>query len=143
MCNFRDTSLKNLNYAQFYRIAMVLQTWKLLGEFLPDEFNISLNEALEHRSQPKVSALLYICYKMVEIVYTYSPYNLRAYTSDACVNMISNPIDIWFSNYRIDMKEILTIDDYTTLKLRQCLNYIKFQKEEYFAAKRNEINPNM
>ena len=143
LCIFRDKSLKNLNYAQFYRIAMVLQTWKLLRELLPGEFNISLNKALEHRSQPKVSALLYICYKMVEIVYTYSPYNLRAYTSDACVNMISNPIDIWFSNYRIDMKEILTIDDYTTLKLRQCLNYIKFHKEEYFAAKRNEINPNM
>ena len=143
LCIFSDKSLKNLNYAQFYRIAMVLQTWKLLRELLPGEFNISLNKALEYRSQPKVSALLYICYKMVEIVYTYSPYNLRAYTSDACVNMISNPIDIWFSNYRIDMKEILTIDDYTTLKLRQCLNYIKFQKKEYFAAKRNEINPNM
>ena len=141
LCNFRDTSLKNLNYAQFYRIVMVLQTWKLLMELLPDVFTLSLNEALDRRSQPKVLALLYICYKMVEIVYTYSPYNQRTYTSDACVNMISNPIDSWFGIYRKDIEEILTIDDYTTLKVRQCLNYIRYQKEDYFAAEQNRINP--
>lgn len=141
--NFRDTSLKNLNYSQFYRIAMVLQTWKLLRNLLPDVFNISLNEALRNRAQPKVSALLYICYKMIEIVYTYSPYNQRAYTSDACVNMLSNSIDKWFSIYRNNLEEILNIDDYTTLKVRQSLNYIRFQKEEYFAAERNEINPDL
>ena len=140
LCNFRDTSLKNLNYAQFYRIAMVLQTWQLLRELLPDVFTLSLNEAIERRGQPKVSALLYICYKMMEIVYTYSPYNQRAYTSDACVNMISNPIDRWFGTYRKDIEEILTINDYTTLKVRQCLNYIRYQKEEYFAAEQNKIN---
>lgn len=143
LCNFRDTSLKNLNYAQFYRIAMVLQTWELLRKLLPDVFNISLNEALYHCAQPMFSALLYICYKMIEIVYTYSPYNQRAYTSEACVNMICNPIDRWFDTYRNDIEEILNIDDYTTLKVRQCLNYIRFQKEEYFAAERNEINSDL
>lgn len=139
--NFRDTSLKNLNYAQLYRIAMVLQTWKVLSELLPDVFNISLNEALYHCEQPKVSALLYICYKMIEIVYTYTPYKERAYTSDAGVNMISNPIDSWFSTYKKDIEGILDIDDYTTLKVRQCLNYIRYQKEEYFVAEKTNDNP--
>ena len=143
LCKFRDTSLRNLNYAQFYRLAMVLQTWEILSELNPDVFNISLNDALSYRNQPKTSAMLYICYKMVEMVYTYSPYNKRAYTTDACVNMISNTIDSWFRSYRNDIETLLDIGDYSTLKVRQCLNYIRFQREEFFAAEKNIINPDM
>lgn len=133
-----------MNYAEFYRMVMVLVVWKQLRTDF-DVIDCSIDEAIDKRNDPKYAAKLYICYKVIEILRTYLPYYRRSYISDESYEMLFNPIsaNVSFGRMESDINEILSKKDYTTLKLRQTINYLKYQKDEYFGAERNQINGNM
>lgn len=129
-----------INYAEFYRMTLVLVVWEQLRE-LCDVIDCSIDEAIRNRKKPKFAAKLYVCYKVIEILMTYLPYYKRSYVSDETYEMLCNPIskNISFARMKSDIAEILLKDDYTTLKLHQAINYIKYQENEYYAAEQNKI----
>ena len=129
-----------INYAEFYRMIITLVVWGHLKSVC-DVIDCSIDEAIENRKKPKYAAKLYICYKVIEILITYLPYCRRSYVADESYEMLVNPIskNISFKRMKADIDEILAKDDYTTLKLHQAINYIKYQNDEYFAAEKNKI----
>ena len=129
---------RTMNYAEFYRLVRVIELWEMLREECK-EIDCSLNDAIEKRKQPLYAAKLYVLYKVMEIMNTYTPYRDHSYIEDRTFEMLVNPIskNIGFKRMRSDLREILEKGDYTTLKLRQSLNYIKNYQEgnKYYGAK--------
>lgn len=129
---------RNMNYAEFYRLVRVIELWEMLREECK-EIDCNLNDAIEKRKQPLYAAKLYVLYKVMEIMNTYTPYRDHSYIEDRTFEMLVNPIskNIGFKRMGSDLHEILEKDDYTTLKLRQSLNYIKNYKDniKYYGAK--------
>lgn len=140
-----DEPFTRMNYAEFYRLTRVMKLWDMLREVC-NEIDCDLNDAIEKRGHPLFAAKLYVLYKVMEIMNTYTPYRDHSYIEDRTFEMLVNPIskNIGFKRMRSDLTDILEKDDYTTLKLRQALNYIRYYKEEnaYYGAKpANEVIP--
>lgn len=129
-------NLRWMNYAQLYRLLLLLAVWEVLREINVVELNESLDEYLRDLDNPANKAILYIPYKVIEILSTYEPYKKASYHYDAtCDAMKLN-----WPNYSIkktlerDIESILRKDDYTTLKLRQTINYLKERKGSMYNA---------
>lgn len=133
---FADGSLKDMNFEELYRLVLIIMVWKFLGEEIPDVIDCQLDDAFNRSREPKYAARLYICYKVIEIMQTYLPYYRRSYITDESFELFSNPIEknLSFKRLKEDVKEILRNDDYTTLKLRQCINYIRYSEDDFFHA---------
>lgn len=133
----KSEPFKTMNYAEFYRMVRVMKLWDMLQEKCV-EIDCDLNEAIENRKQPLYAAKLYVLYKVMEIMNTYTPYRDHSYIEDRTFEMLVNPIskNIGFNRMKGDLQEILEKDDYTTLKLRQALNYIRNYQEanKYYQA---------
>ena len=126
----KSEPFKTMNYAEFYRMVRVMKLWDMLQEECA-EIDCDLNEVIENRKQPLYAAKLYVLYKVMEIMNTYTPYRDHSYIEDRTFEMLVNPIskNIGFNRMKGDLQEILEKDDYTTLKLRQALNYIRNYQE--------------
>lgn len=133
---FLFSKLEWINYTQFYRIILIHVIWDHLMTICP-EMNCTFDEAIENRHQPKYAARLYVCYKVIEILNTYTPYYKRGYMEANDYNLLCNPIgqNVSLNRMKDDIKTILSTDNYTTLKLRQTLNYIKYEGDDYYNAK--------
>lgn len=133
---FLVNKLEWINYTQFYRLMLIRVVWEYLKEICP-EMNCEFDDVVDNRRNPKYAARLYVCYKIIEILNTYTPYYKRGYIEANDYNLLCNPIDkdLGFKLMKDDIKTILSTDDYTTLKLRQTLNYIKYTGDDYYNAK--------
>lgn len=136
MHKFAQGTLKNMNFAELYRLVLIIMVWKFLREEIPSVIDCTLNDAFDRSKDPKFAARLYICYKIIEIMQTYLPYYRRSYIADESFELFCNPIENnpSFKRLKDDVKEILRNDDYTTLKLRQCINYIRYSEDDYYQA---------
>lgn len=134
----KSEPFRTMNYAELYRMVRSMKLWDFLHEEC-EEIDCSLNEAMEKRKQPLYAAKLYVLYKVMEIMNTYTPYREYSYIEDRTFEMLVNPIskNTSFNKMKYDLREILKKDDYTTLKLRQALNYIRCYKDEnkYYGAR--------
>lgn len=133
----KSEPFRTMNYAGFYRMVRVMKLWDMLHQECK-EIDCSLNEAIKKRKQPLYATKLYVLYKVMEIMNTYTPYKDHSYIEDRTFEMLVNPIskNIGFDKMMVDLHEILDKDDYTTLKLRQALNYIRNYHEanKYYQA---------
>ena len=137
-----DGKLRWMNFTQLYRVLLVLEIWKALKEECGEMEEI-LDVYLWERDNIKNKVVLYIPYKVHSILTTYEPYYKRKYHSDEdCSSML----DVWPTKHlkrqiREDLCAILDTDDYTTLKLRQSLNYLKYHDGDLFEATAEDQMP--
>ena len=128
--------LRWMNYAQLYRLLLLLTVWDVLREINVVELHESLDEYLKDLENPANKAILYIPYKIIEILSTYEPYKKAAYHYDATCEAMK----LDWPNYSIkkalkkDIESILRKDDYTTLKLHQTINYLRERKGSMYNA---------
>lgn len=138
---FIEEPFMTMNYAEFYRLVSVMKLWELLKKKC-DEIDCELNTSLNLREEPLYAAKLYVLYKTMEIMNTYTPYKNGSYLEDHTFEMFANSIEnnIGFKKMEYDLEDILKRDDYITLKLKQALNYIKYYQEEtaYYGAQESE-----
>lgn len=127
--------LRWMNYTQLYRILLVLEIWNALKEECVELEEI-LDVYLHDRGNTKNKVVLYIPYKMHSILTKYEPYYKRKYLSDEdCSSMlIMWPSQTIKKQIREDVRTILNTDDYTTLKLQQSLNYLKYRDGDLYDA---------
>lgn len=137
---FLVSKVEWINYTQFYRLILMRVIWNHLMEVCP-EMNCSFDEAIEKRRRPKYASRLYVCYKIIEILNTYTPYYKRGYMEANDYNLLCNPVEenLGFNRMKDDINTILSTDDYTTIKLRQTLNYIKYTGDDFYNAKDDVI----
>lgn len=134
--------LRWMNYTQLYKVLLILEIWKAIKEEC-NELEEILNIYLQNRDDIKNKVVLYIPYKMHSILTKYEPYYKRKYHSDEdCSSMLN----VWPSQsvkkqIREDVRTILDTDDYTTLKLQQSLNYLKYHDGDLFDAKAESQMP--
>lgn len=134
--------LRWMNYTQLYKVLLVLEIWKAIKEEC-NELEEILDIYLQNRDDIKNKVVLYIPYKMHSILTKYEPYYKRKYHSDEdCSSMLN----VWPSQsvkkqIREDVRTILDTDDYTTLKLQQSLNYLKYHDGDLFDAKAESQMP--
>ena len=88
-----------------------------------------MDEVIGKRHEPKYAAMLYMLYKVIEILQTYAPYTNpgRDHTRDNTFNVLFNDYMDFpeMNGLRRDVQEVLYTNDYTTLKLRQTISYLK------------------
>lgn len=132
--------LRWMNYAQLYRLLFVFAVWDVLKELNIVRLGESLEEYISEKEKPTNKVILYIAYKIIEILSTYEPYRRKGYHYDAnCDSMKSEwPTANIKESLRDDIKSILGKDDYTTLKLHQAINYLKEQQGSKYQAKKIE-----
>lgn len=123
---------KGFNYTQFYRIIVIVEIWKYLqSSRMGSLFHNSLNEALIHYNEPKHAAQLYVVYKILSILSTYHPFIDHPHIYDSSFDLLINPLErnTNLSQLKEDVEKVLELNDYTSLKLHQALNYLKYLEE--------------
>lgn len=139
---FTDKDYKGFNYAFLYRLMVILKIWNVLKEEKTNFFNNEIDDALENRQEPKYAAQLYCCYKILSILTTYKPYIDHSHVYDSSISLLINSIgnNIGLRDLGDDVKDVLTQNDYRTLKLHQSLNYLdyisKFPDTIYYGAEK-------
>ena len=132
-----------MNYAQLYRLLLLLAVWDALKEINVVELEDSLDTYLHDLEDPVNKAALYIPDKIMEILSTYAPYKKAAYHYDATCEAMK----LDWPNYSIkkalkrDIESILRKDDYTTFKLRQTINYLNERKGSMYNAQPIQWSP--
>lgn len=126
---FTKGEYKWMNYKQFYRLWCIMMVWSILKKerLVRRYLKNSLNYNLEHRTNTRNAAELYVLYKVMSIVETYEDYSQYGllYT-DSYDTLINDK-----SRFGVDgmlhssVNSILHRNDYVTLKLRQTLNFLK------------------
>lgn len=125
-----------LNYAMFYRLALLVETWDILQNIYPKVFTGSLDEAFKAKTNTKKAACLYVVYKLTSITENYNPYRGQSYHRDVNYQLLINRPDnqLQFNRLRDDIKELLKKYDYRTMKMHQALNYLLHQHDDYYNA---------
>lgn len=125
--SFRVSTIDWMTYAQLYRLLVIKTVWETLGEQKGWKVEGSLDEAIGKRHDAKYAAMLYMVYKVIDILQTYKPYTDSDHVTDRSYNIFANPISksIELKALRRDVLSVLERADYTTLKLRQTNNYLK------------------
>ena len=135
--------LRWMNYAQLYRLLLLLAVWDVLKEINVVPLDDSLDEYLKDLDNPANKATLYIPYKIIEILSTYDPYKKASYHYDASCEAMK----LEWPSYSIkkvlkrDIESVLRKDDYTTLKLHQTINYLKERKGSMYNAQAIHWSP--
>ena len=135
--------LRWMNYAQLYRLLLLLAVWDVLKEINVVPLDDSLDEYLKDLDNPANKATLYIPYKIIEILSTYDPYKKSSYHYDASCEAMK----LEWPSYSIkkvlkrDIESVLRKDDYTTLKLHQTINYLKERKGSMYNAQTMQWSP--
>lgn len=124
---FRKSKTDWMTYAQLYRLLVIKTVWETLGEQKSWNVEGSLDEAIGKRHDAKYAAMLYMVYKVIDILQTYKPYTDSDHVTDRSYNIFANPISnsIELKALRRDVLSVLERTDYTTLKLRQTNNYLR------------------
>lgn len=133
-------SLRWMNYAQLYRLLLLLAVWEVLKEINVIELDDSLDYYLANQEKPICKATLYLPYKIMEILSTYDPYRKSGYLYDeSCEAMkLDWPTSTIKRQLKTAITSILSKDDYTTLKLHQTINYLKEQNGGMYGAEKTE-----
>lgn len=135
--------LRWMNYAQLYRLLLLFAVWEVLRDMNVVELEESMETYLQNPEIPTNKAILYIPYKIIEILSTYEPYKKRPYHYDATCEALKwqwPTIGIKEELNR-DIASILRKDDYTTLKLHQTINYLKEQQGGMYQAEKIAQTP--
>lgn len=127
----RDKS--KLNYAQMYRLMLVITIWQIITS--DDRFNMEgadLNRVISE-TNPRNNAMLYVVYKIISIMGTYSGMTGFYYLTDEKFNCIREG---WIDKNTVgqieaDINGIYSTHDYRTLKLWQTINYLGRQDDDY------------
>lgn len=129
---------RKLNYAQMYRLILVVTIWRIITS--NNRFNMchaDLNQVILEEGKPRNRAMLYVLYKIISIMETYSGMMTFNYLSDEkflCMN------EGWIDDYTYkqiekDIENIYNTHDYRTLKLWQTINFLA-REDEYFGTNR-------
>lgn len=131
-----------MNYAQLFRLILIIQVWGSLKSSYSDVFSGSLDNILSDRKENPISAAkLYVVYKIISVLETYRPYKDRSYIEDKNYSLITNGSESCFSELQADINTLLETEDYTTLKLHQTLNYLKHECKRCIIKPRSRIYP--
>lgn len=127
--SFRVSTLDWLSYSQLYRLLVIIVVWDELKKNPETCVKGALDDAIAKRNEPKYAAMLYVLYKVIEILQTYAPYTNpdRDHTRDNTFNALLYDYKDFpeMNGLRRDVQEVLHTNDYTTLKLRQTISYLK------------------
>lgn len=125
--SFRKSKTDWMTYAQLYRLLVIKTVWETLGEQKDWNVEGSLDEAIGKRQEVKCAAMLYMVYKVIDILQTYKPFTDRDHVTDKSYNTFANPISNSpeLKALKRDVLAVLERTDYTTLKLRQTNNFLK------------------
>lgn len=131
-----DGKLRWMNYAQLYRVLLLVAVWEELRTLSDLNLEDSLDGYMSEESKVENKAVLYLPYKLLEIMQTYLPYKEESYLYDKdCSAMkMEWPTPSVRKTICRDVKKILDTDDYTTLKLHQTINYLKERKGSMYNA---------
>lgn len=129
-------ALSMMNYRQFYRFLLILMVWKCLTSTNKCGMKgANLNSVLLESEDPRNAAKLYLLYKFISIVETYSGFCNGFYLTDEHYRTLEydwpNRDAIGTINQDLDL--ILETNDYRTLKFKQVVNYLK-QDEDFYGA---------
>lgn len=130
----RDKS--KLNYTQMYRLMLIVSIWQIITA--DDRFNMrhaDLNRVISEEQIPRNRAMLYILYKLISIMETYSGMISFSYLSD---DKFSCMYHGWIDDNTLgrlaaDIDNIYNTHDYRTLKLWQTINYLGREDDIYGA----------
>ena len=118
---------KALNYAHLNRFAFVFAVWKQLQRKGLIDSSLSISEVLKDSRQEKNANILYLLYKIISVIETYSPYKDRGVFQNSKFTLFEDTWEDWLANkqLRITIDEVLEEDSHRTLKLQQTINYLK------------------
>lgn len=135
--------LRWMNFAQLYRLLLLMAVWEVLREINVVELEESMETYLQEPDIPTHKAILYIPYKIIEILSTYEPYKKRPYHYDATCEALKLqwPTIGIKEELKRDIESILRKDDYTTMKLHQTINYLKKQQGGMYQAEKIARTP--
>lgn len=137
---FLNTECKKYNYAFLYRLIVILKIWDTMEIEESELFNNDIDTAITDPANPQYAAQLYCCYKVISILDTYKPFTEHSHIYDSSINLLINSFtnNIELRELKNDAKEVLSLNDYRSLKLTQTLNYLryisKFPQYEYYGA---------
>lgn len=114
-----------VNITQLYRVYVIEYVWELLKE--RRYVDGSINDAIINNDSPKAQAMLYLVHKVISIFTTYRPYRNRATAQSFSYDLLLNKRTNYMaaSNIKSDFDLILSLHDYSTLKMWQTIHYIK------------------
>lgn len=122
-----------INYSQLYRLSAIWMVWETITKenIIPQDSN--LNDDLRNASTDHLAAArLYIAYKLISVMDTYAPYSDDEILYDSIYRLLT---ELPSSNIKAIGETALKIyygdDDYTTLKLRQAVNYLTYEVLRY------------
>lgn len=135
---FKSWNRPKMNYAQFYRLLLIVAVWK---ELTKDERFCMYGANLEHdldkcAIEPKAAARLYVLYKIISIRLKYPSIAQNIPLKDEKFNLLRNP---WpdkdlEKEIKSDIDAIYKTRDYRTLKLYQTLNYLRRDEDDWYGA---------
>lgn len=135
---FKNWNRPKMNYAQFYRLLLIVAVWKELTK--DNRFYMQgarLDEVLKQRHiNPKAAAMLYVLYKVVSIRINYPSIAQNIPLKDEKYNVLTNawPNAEIEKAVKSDVDAICNTRDYRTLKLYQTLNYLKREDDDWYCA---------
>lgn len=127
---------RKLNYAQMYRMVLVIAIWHIVtADKRFNMYNANLNNVIRNQDKPKNKAMLYIVYKLISIMETYSGMIGYNYLSDGKFSCMDHG---WLDENTLgqlatDIDKIYNTHDYRTLKLWQTINYLGRTDDVYGA----------
>lgn len=118
---------KALNYSHLNRLAFVLAVWHHLKKKGLVSESLTISEVLEGSHLVKNANILYLLYKTISIIETYTPYKDRGVFQNPKFTLFEDAWDEWLVNKQLrnTIDEILEEDSHRTLKLQQTINYLK------------------
>lgn len=124
---FYNNEYKAFNYTHLNRLAYIFVVWHNLQRKEVIPHGISIDEALSNRKEPKYANILYLLYKTVSVIDTYSPYNTRGLFQNAQFSLFDKSWDDCLQDKKVRnaIDEVMEEDSYRTLKLHQTINYLK------------------
>lgn len=130
-----DGKLRWMNSAQLYRVLLVVAVWEELRKLVDLKLDESLDSYIAKDSMVENKAVLYLPYKVLEIMQTYLPYKNKSYLYDKSCSALKMewPTPSVRKAIAKDVKKILETDDYTTFKLHQTITYLREQRGMYNA----------
>lgn len=123
----KDKDYSWMNYTQVYRLYVLWSIWEIISPADSNDRSYGLNKDIRrYKEDDKSAARLYAAYKIFSIMDTYAPYKDNVAIYDNTYHLLNYLPSDQDESIRKAIHSITLNEDYTTLKLRQTWNYLKY-----------------
>lgn len=121
-----------MNYTQVYRLYVMWCIWEIINPDSSNDRSFGLNyDIRSYWDDDKAAARLYAAYKLFSIMDTYAPYKDNVALYDNNYSLLNYLPQLQDESIRKAIERISQDEDYTTLKLRQTQNYLRYDRLSY------------